>query len=105
MMRFFLYTILVSLALAVYTGCAPRTHPPAEVITVEGSVSVWGAEPFTAQVLQTAGQNYYVLVFDRGERPYFPIGKPFRVTGRLYLDTWNTFRLAHLRVTEVEEVL
>jgi hypothetical protein len=104
MMCMIRYTALGLVALMLYGGCTPRAHPSAEVITVEGPVSVWGAEPFTAQVLQTAGQNYYVLVFERGERPYFSIGKPFRVTGQLYRDTWNTSSLAHLRVTSFEEV-
>lgn len=98
------FLLLSCLLFALLPGCAATAPPPAEVITVEGRIARRGNEPFTALMLATADRNLYVLTFDDGPVPDFSVVTRYRVTGRLYLDTWNSYRWAHLRVHSVEPV-
>ena len=83
--------------LAALSGCAPAPPPAPDALTVEGTVTARGAEPFSALVLTTPAQNHYVLTFEPdAEQP--PNPARLRVTGRLYLDEWAGQPFAHLRV-------
>lgn len=73
-------------------------------ITVEGTVSVRGAEPFTGVFLETPDRNSYVLRMDADARRGLDVPGRRRVTGVLTVDTWNGLRLAHLDVERIEIV-
>lgn len=92
----------LAVGLLVLASCASGRTPVAEVITVEGSVAVRGNEPFSAYVLQTAADTFYVLRFPETEPPETPAR--LRVTGRLYRAEWEGRPFAHLDVQEFEEI-
>ncbi len=84
-------------------GCSP--HLPraesASTLTVEGIASVRGNEPFTRIMLTTDERNSYVLAFSSEEqRSELQRQAParFRVSGRLYADSWQGRTWAHLEV-------
>lgn len=86
--------------------CAAPPRMEDAVITVEGSVSVRGNEPFTAVLMETDQGNSYVLVLDDDQRTLLQDAAPgtFRVTGVLFKGTWNNQPYAHLRVQTWEEI-
>ena len=70
-------------------------------MTVEGTISVRGNEPFSAVVLQTASRNHYVLKMSPEMRSRLVTPSLRRVTGYLYLDKWNGRDFAHLDVVQI----
>lgn len=86
----------------VAAACSAERVPPADEITVTGTVTVRGNEPFTAYVLETAQRNAYVLRFDDVEPPSTPAS--IRATGRLYADEWAGRAYAHIDVRAFEAV-
>jgi hypothetical protein len=81
-------------------SCGTDRVPDADIITVEGMVTVRGNEPFAAYVLETSDRNTYVLVFPEAvENP-----ARLRVTGRLYLGEWDGQSYAHIEVHAYEEL-
>ncbi|GIV59379.1 hypothetical protein GQ464_006695 [Rhodocaloribacter litoris] len=89
-------------ALLLPAGCATTAPPSPDLITVEGSVSRRGNEPFSALMLETDTRNLYILTIEDGPAPSFSVSYRYRVTGYVYRDTWNGRPFAHLRVVEVE---
>lgn len=83
-------------------GCGGSRQPAPEELTVEGTVTVRGNEPFAAYVLETESRNTYVLRFTDLEPP--PTPATLRVTGRLFQDDWNGRPYAHIAVHEFEPV-
>jgi hypothetical protein len=81
-------------------GCA-STAGPAE-ISVEGTVTTRGNEPFTAYVLETEDQNAYVLVFEEAMPEALRTPVRMRVEGLAYSDSWEGQPYAHLRVRAYE---
>ena len=96
-----LLAALFVVVLSVAAGCA-STPPPVETITVEGTATMRGAEPFAAYVLETDGDNLYVLVFPDDLREGFRARMPVRVSGELYRGLWSGVHYAHIRVTAWE---
>lgn len=89
--------ILVLLA----SGCGTSRTTPADIVTVEGVVSVRGNEPFTELVLETADRNHYVLKFESEEertQVQDQSPAPFEVSGEVYEGVWGSRPFAHLRV-------
>lgn len=94
-------------AFAIFPACAPSAIPASgapEVLTVVGDVTVRGAEPFSAYVLETAGGNSYVLEFDAEASRGLTTPARIRATGTLYRSAWAGRLYAHLRVTSWERV-
>ena len=95
--------------LILAAACAASRNDEADLLTVEGWISVQGHEPFTKLVLRTDQRNEYVLneeVLAEEERIELPSDEPahLRVTGKLYKDDWNGRPYAHLRVTSWKRV-
>lgn len=91
----------------LFLVCASCTGPRAgfmDRITVEGILSVRGAEPFTGVFLETDERNSYVLRLDAASRRGLDMPGRRRITGILSVDTWNGVRLAHLDVERIEIV-
>lgn len=97
--------IVCLMSLLLSTGCASSTQTTGtqHLIIVEGQVSTRGNEPFTAQMLETADRNLYVLNLEGAPISSFIYGRTYRIKGRLYKDDWNSFPYAHLQVLEVVE--
>lgn len=85
-------------------SCAGPGQVFVDRITVEGTVSVRGAEPFTGIFLETDDRNSYVLRLNTVLRAGLDTPGRRRVTGVLTVDTWNGLRLAHLDVDSIEIV-
>lgn len=105
-------TLLLLFFVGLYlgTGCASpettRTATNESVLTVEGTITLRGNEPFTTYVLETEDRNSYVLNLEElaDEQQSFTTPVDARVTGALYADTWGDRPYAHLRVTTMEEI-
>ena len=93
---------------ASFAGCSHLKPPaPSEALTVEGVASVRGNEPFTRLILTTEHRNSYVLRFSSAERRgemQREAPASFRVTGRLYRDSWQGREWAHLDVQSWKRV-
>ena len=88
-------------------GCAATSPSVQAPITVEGEVVARGQEPFSALVLETAGRNFYVLVFaEAADRRALAAQAPLRlrITGEPFLDYWQGQPYAHLRVQRWEQL-
>lgn len=98
--------VLAVVALLTLTMCTSPSLIDPSVVTVEGSVSVRGHEPFTAMMLETDQQNVYVLSFEGEGRREMQNEAPglFRVTGTLYQDDWNGRPYAYIRVRSWENL-
>lgn len=84
-------------------GCA--TQPPTvEVVTVEGTVTVRGNEPFAAYILETESRNTYVLNFGDAGAGALQTPARLRVTGTPYKADWNGRPYAHLRIEKWERI-
>lgn len=97
-MRFFSILLLVA---SLFAACAaPQATSTTDTITVEGTVTYRGNEPFSALVLETDQRNLYVLNVDDMQADAIASNTPMRVraTGTLYRDEWNGQPIAHLRV-------
>ncbi len=94
---------LVATALLVFTGCV-STGPAEPPITVQGLVSFRGAEPFAAAWLETDMQTFYVLVMDDARGAALMTPAMYRVTGRVYRDSWNGIPMAHLAVDSMQRM-
>lgn len=96
--------LVVSISLS---GCqAARPVAGTGTLTVEGTASVRGNEPFTRIILTTDERNTYVLSFETESlRSELQRSVPARlvVRGTLYSDSWQGERWAHLEVTSWEE--
>ncbi len=104
MTRLVFITVWLGAASVLAGGCAApvaQVRSP-DMITVEGMINIWGAEPFTGIVLHTDERNTYVLVLDDAEREGLLTPVTARVTGRVYVDTWRGQPFAHLDVTSME---
>jgi len=99
----FTMTLIFSVS-ALVGGCTASSVGlgSSDIITVEGMINVWGAEPFTVIVLHTEESNTYVLVLDDDERSNLITPVTARVTGRVYVDTWRGQPFAHLDVTSMD---
>lgn len=73
-------------------------------ITVEGRVAFRGAEPFAAAWLETDMQTFYVLMMKDAERSTLTTPAMYRVTGRVYRDSWNGTPMAHLAVDSMQRI-
>lgn len=93
-------TAVVMAAALLASACATNRTPPADVVTVEGVVTVRGNEPFAAYVLETEDRNFYVLDFEEATPPDTPAG--LRVTGRLYRGEWDGRPYARIEVHAFE---
>lgn len=94
------FALLFALLLA---GCA-GSRLPEPALTVEGTVTSRGNEPFTTLVLETDRQNLYVLCLGVDCSGTLDADTPARVrlTGHVYRADWNGRPFAHLRVTGTE---
>ena len=56
--------------------------------------------------MSPARRNLYILALDEAERPTLErdLPAPFRITGRLYADTWNGRPYAHLSPMSMEKL-
>ncbi|HAY35543.1 MAG: hypothetical protein P8H65_06350 [Rhodothermales bacterium] len=85
---------------AVLTGCAQLPIDSPNEITVEGYVSMMGNEPFAQLVLKTSDNNSYVLKMEPEMRSTLSTPANLKVSGRVYLGSWNGKPIAHLQVKE-----
>jgi ABC-type glycerol-3-phosphate transport system substrate-binding protein len=89
------------------TASAPASSAAAaDTITVEGTITHRGNEPFTTYVLETEDRNSYVLNLELlpEERRTFSTPLQARATGTLYAGAWGDQTYAHLRVSTMEEL-
>lgn len=102
------YLVLLLLVLGVgCTSSAPATSTTdADTITVEGTITLRGNEPFTAYMLETEDRNSYVLNLEDLPEEEQSMTTPLtaRVTGTLYADAWGDRTYAHLRVASLETI-
>lgn len=89
-------------AIFLAAACSGSRNAATDEITVAGTVTVRGNEPFTAYVLDTGDRNSYVLRFTDVEPP--PTPASIRVTGRLYPDEWAGRSYAHIDVQAFERL-
>ena len=82
-------------------SCAGSVRTVADVVVVEGQVTVRGNEPFTAVWLETDARNVYVLVLSDADRSALVTPSRYRAEGAVYRDEWNGTPLAHLRVSRL----
>lgn len=99
----FLFAIPI-VALLVLTGCTSTRTGETEMITVEGTVTVRGNEPFTAVFLQTKEDNWYILDLTQDQRNGLVNPSIQRAIGAVYLGDWNGTPFTHLRVSEIARV-
>ena len=101
-----LLLLLLSLCWLSCSGAASDRARAADVITVEGQVTVRGNTPLTVVMLETDQQNLYILALDDAERRVLEPNLPtyYRITGRLFADTWNGRLFAHLSPTSMEKL-
>jgi hypothetical protein len=88
-------------ALVLFAGCQGMRTAPADEITVEGTVTVRGNEPFTALILKTDSDNYYALDVTAEQRSTFSTPTRLRVTGALYTGEFQARPFARIRVREL----
>lgn len=93
--------LLLLLATMASASCASSAYR-AEPMTVQGTITVQGNEPFTAVILQTPSRNYYILKMSPEMRSRLITPAIRKVTGHLYLDQWNGRDFAHLDVVRIE---
>ena len=98
-----LAAVLIVACALVVSGCISN-RPMDDVITVTGTVTVRGNEPFTAVILETDDRNLYVLNMTRALRTALETPARMRVIGRLYLGDWNGRAFAHLDVQDMSDV-
>ena len=97
-----LLRIVPVVALTLLAACSGAQMVTEQVVEVEGRVNVRGNEPFTAVVLQTDDNNYYVLTLSEEQRAGLVNPSRQRVRGVVYAGEWNGQRWAHLRVQALE---
>ena len=85
---------------AVLTGCAQLPIDSPNQITVEGYVTMMGNEPFAELILKTSDNNSYVLKMEPEMRSTLSTPANLKVSGRLYLGSWNGSPFAHIQVKE-----
>lgn len=95
---------LSMVALGLQTGCHAQRATVAESITVEGTVTVRGNEPFTAVLLETGNHNWYVLDLTPEQRQALVNPSVQRATGVVYAGEWNSIPFAHLRVSQIQRI-
>lgn len=98
--------ILLTGVAVLGSGCmAPgqtSSNPSIEaVITVEGTVNSFGAEPFAAVVLNSAERNSWVLELSAADRDRLMMPARVRVTGSVYAADWQGRTRAHMRVRDL----
>ena len=84
----------------VIHGCATVQNAEVNSITVEGYTIVMGNEPFAEVILTTSDNNSYVLKMNQDLRGTLTTPAQLRVSGRLYLSTWDGRPFAHIDVVE-----
>lgn len=94
-----------AVTLLAQTGCSSSRTADVSIQEVEGMVSVRGNEPFTAVMLQTKEDNWYILDLTPEQRRALVNPSVQRVTGTVYLGDWNGNPFTHLRVAEIERVI
>lgn len=93
----------LAIVLATLAGCASGPATLDQTVTVQGTVSMRGAAPFGALVLETPDRNSYVLTpgasvaLDGIQDAPSPT---IEVTGPVYAGQWNGHPYAHLRVQD-----
>lgn len=94
--------LFAALILLLLPACRSTAPASADTVTVEGTVTMRGNEPFAVPVLETDDRALYVLIFE--ERDASPLRTPrrYRITGELYRDLWQGRPFAHLRVATWE---
>ena len=91
--------------LFVLSGCMATSGTSVkDQVTVDGMVTVQGAEPFTGVVLTTADRNSYVLVLTPEQRAALATPARLRVTGRLHAADWRGMLYAHIDVASLESL-
>jgi hypothetical protein len=90
------------LAVVFFAAACAHTEYRLEPMTVQGTISVYGNEPFTAVILQTPSRNHYILNMSPEMRSRLITPTIRKITGYLYLDQWNGRDFAHLDVVRIE---
>ena len=92
--------------LIVLAGCfSYRTATGlTEIVTVEGSVTARGNEPFSAYVLKTEDLTWYVLDLDEVSREGFMSPSYLRASGTVYVSQWMGRPMTHLKVSAWEKL-
>lgn len=105
------YTVPILMVLLVMGACflsgcvqsrstSARQGSTAE-ITVEGTVNSFGAEPFTAVILNSDERNSWVLELSAEDRDRLMMPARVRVTGTVHAADWQGRLRAHMRVREM----
>ncbi len=98
------HCLVVAIMTLFLVSCATTGDTPADaqILTVEGGVTVRGNEPFTDLFLETDQRNSYVLKLEADERREMQRAAPgqFRVSGRLYRGDWNGLPYAFIEVAD-----
>jgi len=89
--------LVVAFLASVASGCTTM-HQASNQITVQGKAIVMGNMPFAALILQTDGNNSYILKMEGAMRDSLMTPAYINVSGTLYLDEWNGLPFAHIRV-------
>lgn len=102
MLRFAL--LFSAVALLIQTGCSSSRTAEMDLAEVQGTVTVRGNEPFTAVMLQTMEDNWYILDLTPEQRSGLVNPSVQRVRGQIFLGDWNGRPFTHLKVVEIERV-
>lgn len=84
----------------VGAGCAAPQEAVQDMVTVEGMVTARGNEPFVRYVLETSEGNLYALRIPEKDQREFQTPARLEVTGRLYVDGWDSHPFVHVDVSE-----
>ncbi|MFT4605771.1 MAG: hypothetical protein ACI9W4_002515 [Rhodothermales bacterium] len=106
MPQLFRFALLLSaVTLLMQTGCSSSRTAEKDLTEVQGTVTVRGNEPFTAVMLQTIEDNWYILDLTPEQRSGLVNPSVQRVRGRVSLGDWNGQPFTHLKVVEIERVI
>ncbi len=94
-----------AVVLVMQTGCSSSRTAEMDLTEVEGTVTVRGNEPFTAVMLQTNEDNWYILDLTPEQRSGLVNPSVQRVRGSVYLGDWNGRPFTHMKVAQIERVM
>jgi hypothetical protein len=97
-MRWFLGLMV---GMTLLTGCTGARAVATDLLSVEGTVTVRGNEPFTDVILRTDGDNYYALDLTSEQRDALRTPSRVQATGTLYRGDFAGIPFARLRVDKL----
>jgi len=98
--RFLIAIVAFTASTELVSACS-TVQRSVNAVRLEGVITVRGNVPFNAPILETEGNNFYVLVLTQPQKAALVTPGRYMVAGRLYLDDWNGRPFAHIAVSEL----